>query len=111
MFDLVAHKVCCPATAAAPCIPFNYPDDGCWGRAHEMCRLMLAAGITPNKVWIFGNLRAASQNNPNCQVLWGWHVAPTLSVGGETYVIDPALFNGPVTQATWAGVQGDRILR
>jgi hypothetical protein len=107
MFDLVAPKVCCPATAAAPCIPFNYPDDGCWGRAHEMCRLMLAAGITPNKVWIFGNLRAASQNNPNCQVLWGWHVAPTLSVGAETYVIDPALFNGPVTQATWAGVQGD----
>ena len=68
---------------------------------------MIAAGITPDKVWIFGNLRAASQNNPNCQVLWGWHVAPTLSVGTQTYVIDPALFNGPVTQATWAGVQGD----
>jgi len=107
MFDLVSPKVCCPASAAAPCIPFNYPDDGCWGRAHEMCRLMIAAGVTPNKVWIFGNLRAASQNNPNCQVFWGWHVAPTLSVGGQTYVIDPSLFNGPVTQATWAGVQGD----
>lgn len=107
MFNLVSPKICCPATAAAPCIPFNYPDDGCWGRAHEMCRLMIAAGITPNKVWIFGNLRAASQNNPNCQVFWGWHVAPTLSVGAETYVVDPSLFNGPVTQATWAGAQGD----
>jgi hypothetical protein len=107
MFDLVSPEICCPATAAAPCIPFNYPDDGCWGRAHEMCRLMIAAGITPNKVWIFGNLRAASQNNANCQVHWGWHVAPTLSVGTETYVIDPSLFNGPVTQANWAGVQGD----
>jgi hypothetical protein len=107
MFNLVSPRVCCPATAAAPCIPFNYPDDGCWGRAHEMCRLMIAAGITPNKVWIFGNLRTASQNNPNCQVLWGWHVAPTLSVGAQTYVIDPSLFNGPVTQAAWAGVQGD----
>ena len=107
MFDLVSPKVCCPAIAAAPCIPFNYPDDGCWARAHEMCRLIIAAGITPNKVWIFGSLRAASQNNPNCQVLWGWHVAPTLSVGTETYVIDPALFNGPVTEATWASVQGD----
>ena len=31
MFDLVSPKICCPATAAAPCIPFNYPDDGCWG--------------------------------------------------------------------------------
>jgi hypothetical protein len=107
MFDLVSPKICCPASASVPCIPFNYPDDGCWGRAHEMCRLMIAAGITPNKVWIFGNLRAASQNNPSCQVFWGWHVAPTLSVGPETYVIDPSLFNGPVTQATWAGVQGD----
>lgn len=107
MFDLVSARICCPASAAAPCIPFNYPDDGCWGRAHEMCRLMIAAGITPNKVWIFGNLRAASQNNPNCQVFWGWHVAPTLNVGADTYVIDPSLFNGPVKQATWAGVQGD----
>jgi hypothetical protein len=107
MFDLVSPRVCCPASAAAPCIPFNYPDDGCWGRAHEMCRLMIAAGITPNKVWIFGGLRAASQNNPNCQVLWGWHVAPTLTVGAQTYVIDPSLFPGPVTQAAWAGVQGD----
>jgi hypothetical protein len=107
MFDLVNPKICCPATAAVPCIPFNYPDDGCWGRAHEMCRLMIAAGITPNKIWIFGNLRAASRNNPNCQVLWGWHVAPTLSVGAQTYVIDPSLFDTPVTQATWAGVQGD----
>ena len=107
MFALASQTVCCPGSAAAPCIPFNYPDDGCWARAHEMCRLMIAAGILPNKVWIFGSLRAASQNNPDCQVLWGWHVAPTLSVGAETYVIDPALFNGPVTQATWAGVQGD----
>lgn len=107
MFNLVSPQVCCPASAAAPCIPFNYPDDGCWGRAHEMCRLMIAAGITPEKVWIFGNLRAASQNNPNCQVLWGWHVAPTLNVSGQIYVIDPSLFNGPVIQATWAGVQGD----
>jgi hypothetical protein len=107
MFNLVSGKFCCPVTPTAPCIPFNYPDDGCWGRAHEMCRLMIAAGITPSKVWIFGGLRAASQNNPSCQVLWGWHVAPTLPIGSETYVIDPSLFNGPVTQATWASVQGD----
>jgi hypothetical protein len=29
MFDLVSPKICCPATAA-PCITFNYADDGCW---------------------------------------------------------------------------------
>ena len=29
MFNLVNARICCPATAAAPCIPFAYPDDGC----------------------------------------------------------------------------------
>ena len=71
----------------------------------------MVAGVYPEKVWIFGNLRAATTNNPGCQVLWGWHVAPTLSIStgasSQTYVIDPSLFPGPVTQAVWAGVQGD----
>ena len=111
LFDLMNSKVCCPAGAAAPCIPFDYPDDGCWGRAHEMFRLMANEGSPPDKIWIFGNLRTGTSNNPHCEVFWGWHVAPTLLVdlGGhqEVHVIDPSLFPGPVPQATWAGVQGD----
>lgn len=111
MFDLVNAKVCCPTTPAATCIPFGYPDDGCWGRAHEMYRLMANQGVACNKVWIYGSLRAATTNNPRCAVGWGWHVAPTLlvSIGGsqQTYVIDPSLFTAPVPQATWASVQGD----
>jgi hypothetical protein len=110
-YDLVNAKLCCPANPTAPCIPFLYPDDGCWGRAHEMCRLMLAAGGSPGKIWIYGSLHVKTANNPSCKVDWGWHVAPTLQVqvGSSTqvYVIDPALFSGPVTQATWASVQGD----
>jgi hypothetical protein len=31
----------------------------------------------------------------------------TTGSGTETYVVDPALFTGPVSRATWAGVQGD----
>ena len=111
MFDLVNGRVCCSAGPSAPCIPFTFPDDGCWGRAHEMCRLIQAAGIQPGKVWIYGSLHVVSANKPNCHVYWGWHVAPTLSVdtgsGVQTYVVDPALFTGPVTQSAWAGVQGD----
>jgi hypothetical protein len=76
-----------------------------------MCRLMIADGAGPEKVWIYGRLRVSSPNKPNCLVEWRWHVAPTLQVstgaGIETWVIDPALFNGPVPRATWAGVQGD----
>jgi hypothetical protein len=115
LFDLVNRRLCCPASASAPCIPFLYPDDGCWGRAHEMCRLMIADGAQPEKVWIKGNLHPASQNHPGCAFPgwggWGWHVAPTLQVntstGVKTWVIDPALFNGPTPQASWKGVQGD----
>ena len=111
LFDLCQSKLCCPASAPAPCIPFPYPDDGCWGRAHEMCRLMIADGAQPEKVWIQGRLRVATVNNPTCQVGWGWHVAPTLQVstggGVQTYVIDPSLFQEPVPQTTWHGVQGD----
>jgi hypothetical protein len=111
LYDLVNAKVCCPASAPAPCIPFLYPDDGCWGRAHEMCRLMIADGAQPEKVWIYGNLTVQTANNPFCQVNWGWHVAPTLQIdpvtGPITYVIDPSLFPGPVPEATWKSVQGD----
>jgi Glutaminase len=111
LFNLVNSKVCCPANPSVPCIPFVYPDDGCWGRAHEMCRLMIAASAAPRKIWIQGSLRVSSRNKPDCLVRWGWHVAPTLEVsnGGpaQTYVIDPALFEEPVPQATWVSVQGD----
>jgi hypothetical protein len=76
LFDLANSKICCPASPKAPCIPFLYPDDGCWGRAHEMCRLMIASGTQPEKVWIYGNLHTPTPNNPACAVNWGWHVAP-----------------------------------
>jgi hypothetical protein len=109
LFTLVNARVCCPANPAAPCIPFHYPDDGCWGRAHEMCRLMIAAGEQPRKIWINGSLRVDSRNKPTCVVTWGWHVAPTVEVatggGSSIYVIDPSLFDAPVPQATWVAIQ------
>ncbi|PWK77996.1 hypothetical protein C8D88_12912 [Lentzea atacamensis] len=108
MFTLVNNRTACSANPIAPGIPFTYPDDGCWGRAHEMCRLMIGAGVQPDKVWIYGDLRVVSFNKPDCNVRWGWHVAPTLTLTtGETYVVDPALFPNPVPRATWASVQGD----
>lgn len=113
LFDLCAATTCNPTTVPPPCIPFLYPDDGCWGRAHEMCRLMIADGAKPRKVWIYGNLHTPTRNNPACFVNWGWHVAPTLCVRKwwffrkEEMVIDPSLFTTPVSKATWKSVQGD----
>jgi Glutaminase len=119
VFDAMSATSCNPLTVPPPCIPFLYPDDGCWGRAHEMCRLMIAMGLSPKKVWIEHSsghwLHVSTRNNPNCFVEWGWHVAPTLCVRQgciwwfwtEQMVIDPSLFTTPVTQATWKSVQGD----
>lgn len=113
VFDAMNATSCNPLTVPPPCIPFLYPDDGCWARAHEMCRLMIDMGLSPKKVWIQGSLNTKTKNNPYCEVWWGWHVAPTLCVRwwwfplGRRMVIDPALFTTPVTQSTWKGVQGD----
>lgn len=111
LFDLCNAQICCPCSTPGSCIPFLFPDDGCWGRAHEMCRLMIADGAQPEKIWISGGLDVATHNKPNCTQHWFWHVAPTLQVdingSPQTYVIDPSLFNEPVTLATWAAVQGN----
>jgi hypothetical protein len=72
---------------------------------------MIANGGQPEKVWIQGYLNVNSHNKPDCLVQWGWHVAPTLQVdingSPQTYVIDPSLFNEPVSQAMWKSIQGD----
>jgi hypothetical protein len=117
VFAAMAATSCDPLTIPAPCIPFLYPDDGCWARAHEMCRLMINLGLSPRKVWIDHStgvwLHVNTKNNPQCYVEWGWHVAPTLCVRGpmlfqtRRMVIDPSLFTTPVSEATWKAVQGD----
>jgi len=114
IFDAMAATTCAPLTVPAPCVPFLYPDDGCWARAHEMVRLMLAMGLHPKKVWIQGYpLHPSTKNHPNCSVTWGWHVAPTICVRtrwiffGRRMVIDPALFTTPVSKATWKNVQNN----
>lgn len=117
VFNAMAATSCDPLTVPAPCIPFRYPDDGCWARAHEMCRLMINQGLSPRKVWIDHSqgsvLHVSTRNNPKCYVEWGWHVAPTLCVRGPIWfqtrqmVIDPSLFTTPVSEAVWKGVQGD----
>jgi hypothetical protein len=75
-----------------------------------MYRLMMAAGVQPDKVWIYGSLKTPTTNNQDCIVPWNWHVAPIVQVSGSgIQVIDPSLFNGPVTETTWKGAQGDPL--
>jgi hypothetical protein len=111
LFELVANTSCDPIAVPNGCIPFSYPDDGCWARAHEMCRVILAAGENVGKYWIYGKLKVQTANNPKCTVSWIWHVAPVLLVDKkptpEVQVVDPALFREPVSDSRWKSAQHD----
>lgn len=118
LFDLVSAQSCDPANPNGLCIPFQYPDDGCHARAHQMCRLIVAAGEQPAKVWNYTPdpqtpLVVKTRNSPKCEVLWVFHVAVAMLVQApgediQIVVLDPSLFpNGPVPVATWRDAQGD----
>ncbi|HEX6099163.1 MAG TPA: protein-glutamine glutaminase family protein [Thermoanaerobaculia bacterium] len=113
LFDAVALQSCNPSAIRPPCIPFRYPDDGCWARAHAMCRTMIDMGALPGKVWIQavqpGRLRVVTPNNPKCYVEWPWHVAPTICVKigrvRREMVIDPSIFTTLATVDEWVAAQ------
>jgi hypothetical protein len=104
--------------ATADSIPFDYPYDCCYSRAHEMCRMMEEDGIDCGKVWNYQNpgpppgppLSVNTPNHPSGQVTWGYHVAPTVDVRGDdgvvrTMVMDPSMFDHPVTVDEWRAAQ------
>ncbi len=97
-----------------PHIPFQYPANGCTGRAHEMCRLIEKHLDTHRldvvaKVWNLPKtgcfLTVKTENSPDCTVTWFFHVAPVVKAGEKLLVIDPSLFEKPVTVAKWRSVQ------
>ncbi len=94
-------------------IPFNWPRDGCFARAHEMRRLMAEKGVESAKYWNYaspGEVLTVPGTSIGT-VEWGWHVAPSVMVQGpngpQPMVIDPSLFDKPVTPQEWAAKQGD----
>jgi len=115
VFNNMNAETCVPCNPTSDCIPFWFPDDGCWIRAHIMCHLMRAGGPDPatnppedpGKVWIdfVGHPAIPTANHPDCAVHWGWHVAPTLQViqpgGNETWVVDPSVSPVPEFKNDW----------
>jgi hypothetical protein len=83
-------------------IPFGYPMDGCYARAHKMVRLMEDQGIIAGKAFVEGELYVDTKFG---EVGWSYHVAPVVLVkkGGkvEPYVIDPSLFQKAVPYQAW----------
>jgi hypothetical protein len=99
-------------------IPWNYPNDCCYNRAHVMATELKAGGVDVGKVWNYaplphlGNrLRVYTENDPEKYVEWGYHVAPTVPVIDSKgtvirMVIDPSITDAPLTPEQWKALQG-----
>ena len=97
-----------PVPTSRSGIPFLYPDDGCWARAHRMGEVASDTGIVCQKVWLYGSLAVLTANNPTCSVRWGYHVAICVQIEGDgPAVIDPSMFDAPVPLRLWIGAQSD----
>jgi hypothetical protein len=101
-------------------IPFNFPDDGCYARAHEMCRLMQQKGIECGKAWNYGRdfesgaatLKVTTPVHPSGEVGWRYHVAPVIYVQDSAghparMVIDPSVAKEPIDAREWKDIQSD----
>ncbi len=114
-------------------IPFDYPVDCCYSRAHLMCMHIEYKGFICEKQfvfdseWVYGNssqnmdLRPKTQagqpmtfpneNGNEQQVKWSYHVAPIVTIlnneGDEKHlIIDPSIASQPVTVDEWKNIMG-----
>jgi hypothetical protein len=80
-----------------------FPDDGCHVRAEISAQLLINSKFTPPaKIFIFGNLRAHTDNSPTGYVTWWFHVANAYRVDGQVMILDPSLeIHRPLTLAEW----------
>lgn len=99
--------------AAQADLAFRYPTDGCYARNWLMVQRMQQMGVHPMVVWSFANpdnLHVNTPNHPKGFVEWGYHVAPLVEVrepDGKigVRVIDPSMFDHPVTVDEWKNAQ------
>jgi hypothetical protein len=118
--------------AKQPQIPFDYPVDCCYARAHEMGRIMESKSIKSQKYWLFDKnwgspesqaslapkdksgdpVKFPDSSGERKPVKWVYHVAPIVKVKQEDgsvtdMVMDPSIASEPVTTAKWRSIQGN----
>lgn len=91
------------ALSQSQSIPFRYPDDGCFARAHKTALLLEDIGIISAKSFIIGDLRLYTNDSPMGFVNWWYHVAAIVHVKdlNEVMVFDPTSSSIPLTKANW----------
>lgn len=113
IFEYCAAQGCATGTSVIDyCIPFQYVVDGCYARAHKMRQIMAENyNVNCEKVFSYeGATGFLAVDAGECCVFWWYHVAPLVSVksagGGVTkWVVDPSMFNEPVSITTWTSAQ------
>lgn len=93
-------------------LPFGYIGEGCYARAHIMCRYLEDKGLEVDKAWLIEDrarhMRPVLPGDDEASApYWAYHVAPSLMVekpDGEVVrmVFDPSLFDGPAESDEWA---------
>jgi hypothetical protein len=117
IFTALAHANIMTNEGAAP-IPFHYPPDGCYSRAHRMEEMLTEMGYASEKVFALAGRKplvadtAYGRDAEGAKVTWAWHVAPIIKVrdpqrGVVETVIDPSLYERPITLEQWEGLMGD----
>lgn len=87
-------------------IPFRFPLEGCYARAHEMARMAEKEQVVLGKAFVEGMLQVKTDLKKYPTAQWGWHVAPIVYVKmpsgkNEMMVMDPSLFKKPVPLKEW----------
>ncbi len=113
IFDYCASQGCATGTSTIDyCIPFQYVVDGCYARAHKMRQIMLEEyNVSCEKVFSYEDVTGfLAVDAGDCCVYWWYHVAPLVTLKGADgsftkWVVDPSMFNEPVSIETWTGAQ------
>jgi hypothetical protein len=102
-------------------IPFDYPRNFCFARAHEMYRELKARGIEAGKAWNYSSkfeqggatLSVKTHFDTTGSVSWRYHVAPVVwakDASGVPHqmVIDPSMSKDkPILATEWQSRQSD----
>lgn len=84
-------------------IPFRYPDDGCYARAHKVAMILDEIDVVSVKSFLVGNLQFITPDSPTGMVEWWYHVAAAVHIKSfnELYVIDPTASETPLSKMEW----------
>jgi hypothetical protein len=122
LFSALGQSTFLTSTGTIAPVPFHYPPDGCYDRAHVMAAILTQMGYASEKLFAVSRASSgiaglhvateyAADVPPHAQpaVTWWYHVAPVIRVSAGTQgesaemVLDPSMMDRPVPINDWTG--------